>query len=215
MILLVACSFVPFLIEPTTHLADLKNPIELNKLIPKQFNGWVELENIATQIVDPELQASLSNIYSDTLSLTFESNDGEQVMLSIAYSPTQTEGKYIHYPAVCYPSAGFKIDSIVKTKLNTQYGDIPIKNMFAIANNRFEAVTYWALVGNNVVLDESDSKLQRVKYGLTGIIPDAILFRVSTLSQDKAKGFSINKKFINGLLQSLPEVRRNKLISFN
>lgn len=212
MLLMVVCSFIPYLMQPTTYLSDLKPPVSLIGYVPKEFSGWKVLDNKVANIVDPELQQSLSNIYSETLSLSFINDKDQVVMLSIAYSPAQTEGKYIHYPAVCYPSAGFKIESINQSVLKTKFADIRIKKMFAVANARFEPVTYWALVGNQVVLDESDSKLQRVKYGLKGIIPDAILFRVSTLNVNASEGFELNEHFINDLLEALPPDRRSQLI---
>lgn len=50
-----------------------------------------------------------------------------------------------------------------------------------------------------------------LRYGLTGRIPDGMLFRVSSIDADEARAYQAQEQFVNQLLQSLSPAERKRL----
>ncbi|XSC45498.1 exosortase C-terminal domain/associated protein EpsI [Bradyrhizobium sp. RDT10] len=70
--------------------------------------------------------------------------------------------------------------------------------------SRFEPVTYWLRIGNDIANGVVDHQLSRLKYGLRGIIPDGALIRVSTIGLPKDVSFKLQDQFIRDLLAAIP-----------
>ena len=49
---------------------------------------------------------------------------------------------------------------------------------------RNEPVTYWLTVGDQVITNKFDKRIAEIRLGLTGQIPDGLLFRVSSIDND-------------------------------
>lgn len=97
-------------------------------------------------------------------------------------------------------------------ELLTQYGTLPIKRLMAVKGNRNEPITYWVTVGNKAVLPGLDQKLQQLRYGFTGSVPDGILVRVSSIDTDKDKAYQLQTIFIQDLLATVDVKERARLI---
>ncbi|MBK7492610.1 MAG: exosortase-associated EpsI family protein [Nitrosomonas sp.] len=61
---------------------------------------------------------------------------------------------------------------------------------------RHGVVSIWVTVSNKAVLPGIEEKLQQLKYGLTGSVPDDMLVRVSTIDTDKEKAYRLQANFI-------------------
>ena len=68
---------------------------------------------------------------------------------------------------------------------------------------RFEPITYWMKVGDDVATGVFDRQIARMKYGLEGIIPDGALIRVSTVGLSEAAAYKLQDKFVHDLLTAL------------
>ena len=180
-------------------------------MIPKQFGDWKMDETVAQAVVNPEIKAKLEKIYRQTLSRTYINTEGNKIMLSIAYGSDQSNNNSIHHPEICYPSQGFKISQETDSEINTKFGTIPVRRMVAEKENRIEPVTYWITLGNKVV-KTTLWRIARLTYGISGKIPDGILFRVSTISNDQIIDFNLQNTFIKSLLTNTSLDTRERLI---
>lgn len=211
-ILMVSSGALTKALTPTKKIADQQERIDLEIMIPTEFGNWRVDKSIIPLQVDAETQAMLDKIYNQTLSRTYVNSIGERIMLSVAYGGDQSDNLAVHKPEVCYYAQGFEIMKTFSDELLTQYGKLPIKRLLAVKGYRNEPITYWVTVGNKAVLPGIDEKLQQLKYGLTGNVPDGMLVRVSSISSDKDKAYQLQTIFIQDLLSSVNTGERIRLI---
>lgn len=199
-------------LKPTAKVADTGPKIDLETLIPKSFGDWKLDETIAPLIANPEQQALLNKIYNQTLSRTYINTKGERIMLSIAYGGDQSDSMAVHKPEVCYPAQGFQILRNRDDVLSTGTSEIPVKRLLAQQGPRNEPITYWLTVGDTVAATGLMWKLNQVKYGLTGRIPDGLLFRISSIQSDNAAAYMMQDNFARALFDVLSPDARERLI---
>ncbi|MBL8500390.1 MAG: EpsI family protein [Nitrosomonas sp.] len=211
-ILMVSSGALTKALTPTKKIADQQERIDLEIMIPTEFGDWRVDKSIIPLQVDAETQAMLDKIYNQTLSRTYVNSIGERIMLSVAYGGDQSDNLAVHKPEVCYYAQGFEIMKTYADELLTQYGRLPIKRLLAVKGYRNEPITYWVTVGNKAVLPGIDEKLQQLKYGLTGNVPDGMLVRVSSIDSDKNKAYQLQTIFIQNLLSSVNASERIRLI---
>ena len=211
-ILMVSSGALTKALTPTNKIADQQEKIDLEIMIPMEFADWRIDKSIIPLQVDAETQAMLDKIYNQTLSRTYVNSIGERIMLSVAYGGDQSDNLAVHKPEVCYYAQGFEIMKTYADELLTQYGKLPIKRLLAVKGYRNEPITYWVTVGNKAVLPGIDEKLQQLKYGLTGNVPDGMLVRVSSIDVDNAKAYQLQTVFIQDLLSSVNTSERTRLI---
>jgi EpsI family protein len=183
--------------------------IVLESAVPKSFGEWQELPDQSVQVVNPETKALLDKIYSQVLSRTYVNKDGYRIMLSLAYGDDQRGGLQAHRPEVCYPAQGFKVGKIDDGGLPTSFGTIEVRRMTTTLGHRDEPVTYWLTVGDQVIKNSFEKRLAEIRLGITGQIPDGLLFRVSSIDKDTSRAFAMQQKFAADILGAVPvEVRR-------
>jgi len=199
-------------LTPTKKIADQQEKIDLELMIPSQFSEWKIDRSITPLQVDPETQNKLNRIYNQTLTRTYINLHGDRIMLSIAYGGDQGDNLAIHKPEVCYYSQGFEISKKSSGQLNTNFGDLPTKRLVASKGNRNEPITYWVTVGNRAVLPGLEQKIQQLRYGLTGSVPDGMLVRISSIDRDLNKAYKMQDFFIRELLSALQKKDRTRLI---
>lgn len=198
-------------LKPTRHVADQGPKIDLETMIPKQFGEWKIDETIAPLQVDPQRLEVLNRIYNQTLSRTYINLKGERIMLSIAYGGDQSDSMQVHKPEVCYPAQGFQVLKLATGMFDTGFGNIPVKRLLAAQGARVEPIIYWLTVGDTVAVGGLKWKLAQLKYGLTGKVPDGLLFRVSSLG-DEATAYPVQEDFTRVLLKALSPENRKRLI---
>jgi len=198
-------------LTPRNSLAETRPRVELGEGVPKSFGEWRLDKNQSVAILNPQTEAVLKSIYDGTLSRTYINAKGDRVMLSIAYGSAQTDTLKAHTPDICYPAQGFAIQAKSKGVLDTVYGDIPVNRLVTSLGQRQEPVTYWIVVGDEVGQGSLDRKLIQLKYGLRGVIPDGLLFRVSTISRQADEAFAVQEAFIRDLLPELGVDERKRM----
>jgi EpsI family protein len=197
--------------KPTIIFADQHEKIDLEVLIPKQFNDW-RAEEMASQLVNPQTEAAINKIYAQTLSRSYMNTKGERIMLSIAYGKDQSDSVGVHLPEGCYGGQGFATQDIVHGKLKTAFGDIPVTTLLASKGTRIEPIMYWLIVGEKAASGGWDSKKAKLYYALRGIVPDGLLMRVSTITPDTQYGYALQDRFIDDLLASVSPKQRMRLM---
>lgn len=212
-LIMFAAAGLALALKPTQKIADIGPKIDLEVMIPKQFGDWNMDTTITPLIANPEQEALIKKIYNQTLSRTYINSSGDRVMLSIAYGGEQTDSMSVHKPEVCYPAQGFQILKNAADTFSTGEGDIPVKRLVATQGRRIEPITYWTTVGDTVAsVSGLKWKLNMIKYGLTGKIPDGLLFRISSIEADEAKAYKTQDTFARDLLNAMSPSGRKRII---
>lgn len=197
--------------KPTHRLVENGPKVDLETMIPKQFSDWKIDEKIVSVQVDPQRLEVLNRIYNQTLSRTYVNQKGERIMLSIAYGGDQSDSMRVHKPEVCYPAQGFQVMKLVSGMYDTGFGEIKVTRLLATKGNRVEPIIYWITIGDTVAVNSLQWKLAQLKYGLTGKIPDGMIFRVSSLGDEKT-AYPVQEDFSRTLLKALSPENRKHLI---
>jgi EpsI family protein len=209
--LMFAASISAMVARPTKKLAEERPPISLATMIPKQFGDWHEAPLAYAQVINPQTQELLDKLYTEILSRTYVNTDGYHIMLSLAYGSDQRGSLQAHKPEICYPAQGFTLQKNDAGKLATTFGEIPVRRLFGNLGTREEPVTYWFTVGDQAVQGTTQKRLVDLRYGLTGRIPDGLIFRISSIDGNQARAYQIQELFANQLLQSVTPAQRMRL----
>lgn len=210
---LIAGIGLAFALTPTIKVSELGPKVDLESMLPKQFGAWTTDDTVAPLRTDPETAATLDRLYNQILSRTYVDASGRRVMLLIAYGGDQSESMQVHKPEVCYPSLGFQIHNPSAGSLDTGLGRIPVRRMVAVQGARVEPITYWMTLGDKIAEGGGGAwKLEQIKYGLTGKIPDGLLFRLSSITTDDAGAYQTQEAFTQALIKALPEKDRARFI---
>lgn len=209
-IVLILFSFCILLIQWITpkKVKLIADNITLENSIPKEFNSWRVVEANQLAIINVDDNSLVNKLYSQVLERTYINEKGNRVYLSIAYGAEQRRDMLAHFPEVCYPAQGFNIDKSKVSEIMLLGKQIKVKQLNTQRRDRFEDVSYFVRVGSKLVATRADQKWEAVKYGLQGVIPDGLIFRVSTIGENE--GFKIHQNFMNQLFSNLD----NKTIHF-
>ena len=208
--LMAAASVGAMVARPSAKQAEVE-AISLETMIPKQFAGWREEPQLSTQVINPQTRELLDKLYSQILSRTYVDASGYRIMLSLAYGNDQRSSLQAHKPEVCYPAQGFTLLKNDPGQVATPFGDIPVRRLFTSLGARAEPVTYWFTVGDTAVQGTTQKRLVELKFGLTGLIPDGMLFRVSSIDADQPRAYRMHEQFANQLLQAVAPAERKRL----
>ena len=198
-------------LQPRELMARTSTAPSLDQVIPKTFGSWTLVPEISPVApADPEgyvqPDPNSDRIYSQEVGRGYKDAHGNIVMLMVAYGPVQNYRLKAHRPEICYTAAGFRISEKTGAALIYRDGTMPIKmtRLVAERESRFEPVTYWMRVGNDITNGIIDRQLIRLKYGLRGIIPDGALIRISTIGLPQEASFKLQDQFIRDLLAAIP-----------
>lgn len=185
---------------------------DLEAMIPHRFGAWRALPEAAPQVLDPRVSERVGAIYADTLARVYRHDDGSLIMLSIAYGSRQLDdGEQAHRPEFCYTAQGFTIEDTAEAIARTGHDPLPVRQLLARRGPRVEPITYWLTIGRHAALPGLTRKLQQLRYGLSGEVPDGVLIRVSSLDPDAKRAWQIHEGFIRALLQSLSPEHRERI----
>ena len=210
-VLMCGVSAAGFAMRPDAKAAAKGNAISLETLVPKRFADWTELPEQGAQVVNPQTQELLDRLYSQLLVRTYVNKEGYRIMLSMAYGDDQRGGLQAHRPEVCYPAQGFQVSKVEDGLLPTSYGSIDVRRLATSLGARQEPVTYWLTVGDQVIKNPLDKRIAEIRLGLTGQIPDGLLFRISSIDSDTARGFAMQQKFAAAMMSAVPAAARKQL----
>jgi EpsI family protein len=198
--------------KPVHKLAEQRPRFDLEQVVPERFGDWRLLRAGGVVLPDPSVLANMQRIYTQTLSRAYVNSRGTVVMLSIAYGDDQRAAMAVHYPEVCYPAQGFQVRSSRIDSVATSHGTLPVRRLETeLSRQRYEPVTYWVTIGDRISLGGFERRMIELEYGLQRVIPDGLLFRVSSINRDTAQAFRDQDAFTRDLLATLPAVSREWL----
>lgn len=180
-------------------------PIQLESQVPLAFEGWTIDKSLIPVVPDPSLQAALDQIYAQLLARTYINAKGQRVMLSIAYGEDQgTDATAAHRPEFCYTAQGFTVAPRGEHLIQFGNGQIMARRLVGQLQGRREPITYWVTLNNRTVLPGVSRKIEQIRLGLMGQIPDGMLVRVSTISNNEPEAFVVQEQFLQALRRTLP-----------
>lgn len=200
---------IAYLRRPRIKLDYLGND-KLEALVPKAIGRWnyVKASGLVVPVDDP-----LENlIYVQVLTRMYWDGANPPVMLLMAQNGSQTGFLQIHRPEVCYTASGYQISPIAPHPIPVNGGVVLANRMDATNGGTTEHVVYWTRVGNQIAPTWRAQKLAVAEQNLRGVIPDAILVRVSTVNDDTSAALANIDQFVAAMLQSIPPNRRSVLI---
>jgi len=211
--LMAASSVAAWVVQPRQLMAQTAS---IDHNVPAQFGDWKQLKDGMPQMalsVTPDGQRSEEQPYDEVVMRTYVNSKGERVMLALAYAREQRQEVKIHRPEVCYRAQGYRPLEEVRSALPQASGSaIPGLRLLMDSGNRLEAVSYWIRVGHAYPRGGLDTRMTILKDGLSGVVPDAILVRASSIlsKQDDAAGaYERQERFLAELVQATrPEAKR-------
>ena len=198
-------------LRPGQRTAAATGGLQLESLVPTEFGPWKTVREAGTQVVNPQTQQLLDKLYSQILSRTYVDASGYRVMLSLAYGDDQRGGLQAHRPEVCYPAQGFKVRTALDGPLPTPFGTLNVRRLETDLGPRIEPITYWLTVGDTIIRNTWEKRLAEIRLGLTGQIPDGLLFRVSSIDGDPKRAFAAQQRFTADLLAAVSPTARKQL----
>jgi EpsI family protein len=166
--------------------AEHTNSVRLEAMVPKNFGNWHEIPN-PTIPVDVALTTtgaqSNEQPYDDQLMRSYRNDQGEVMMVALAYGRNQRQEIKVHRPEVCYSANGGRVTGLTPVTF-------PITSLSGvqIVGNRLradsdvrqpEAVSYWVRVGHIYSQSGFRQRWHILQEGLAGRRADGILVRVS------------------------------------
>jgi EpsI family protein len=203
-------------LAPRELMARATAALDLQQVIPRQFGTWTLVPGLSPVTpADPEGYVQpdpySARIYSQEVGRGYTDGRGNVVMLLVAYGPVQNYRLKAHRPEMCYTAAGFRISDKHGSAISYRDGAEPIKmtRLIAERETRFEPISYWMRVGNDIATGVVDRQIIRLKYGLRGVIPDGALVRISTVGLSQEASFKLQDQFIRDLLNAIPAKDRS------
>ncbi len=192
-------------LKPRQMMAEREPMPSLEQLVPLQMGEWTHDQGADTLLVAADLQANVQRLYSQTLSRTYVNQQGDRIMLSIAYGGQQLGIELqAHRPEYCYVAQGFSLLEVQQSVLPLSGQSLDVRRLVAVQNGRVEPITYWMTVGRHTTLPGLGRKLVQLRYGLLGEIPDGVLVRISSLDRDSVRAYAIHANFAAALQQAVP-----------
>lgn len=148
-------------------------------------------------------------LYSNTRFGTYSNGIDPAIMLLVAYDRAQEYDVQIHRPESCYPAAGFHIDH----RAHVQTDDILGQKSEAVfltasRSDRVEQILYWTRIGNQFPADYAAQRIAILKSNFSGVVPDAVLIRISMISTDRAKAFTVLGGFMKNMVSEIAGTAR-------
>lgn len=206
-VILLIARVMASILAPSEEAVQIDPSFILDDVVPSSFKGWMVDPSVS--IIQPNEEGDLkSRVYDQTISRGYRDEGGNLVMLVVAFGHNQSDTLQIHRPEICYVANGFKIISNNRhdIKLTSYTGVlIPSLRLVTLSSNRPEIVTYWTRVGDKLPTSNLSRQYEKLKYGLSGKIPDGVLVRVSTISDKPEEAYEFQDKFINDLVDVIDE----------
>lgn len=202
-------------LSPRQDVQVAKSSIGLENIVPKNFGEWRIDESVVPILPPPDVEAKVKQIYDEILARTYVNRAGDRVMLSIAYGGDQTGRLRVHRPESCYSAQGFLVRKAGEEDLTLSDRSVPVKRLVATLGNRQEPITYWIRVGDETVSGWAGQRIVQLKYGLTGDVPDGLIFRVSSIGRDPKREFGQQDQFLKDLVGTLTVDQKSRLVGLS
>jgi EpsI family protein len=184
---------------------------QLDKLVPLKIDNWSY--EMASGLVLPPPDQLARLLYDQQVTRSYSSPDQLPIMLLMAYGSSQGGMLQIHRPEICYPASGFHLTETEVTAIPLPGGrQVASRSFTASSDTRVEQVLYWTRIGDMVPTSWTGQRVAVIRSNLAGSIPDGLLVRLSTVSNDAEQAQATLKKFAAEMLGAMPAASRYMLI---
>ena len=180
---------------------------KLDQLLPEQLGDW-KFVSSSGLVVPPEDQLARA-IYSQLLTRVYADENGSHIMLLVAQSASQTGILQIHRPEFCYTAGGYRLSQTEQHVVKLPWGRLPTQSISATREGETEQLVYWTRIGEHLPKNWPEQRMAVAIDNLRGLIPDAVMVRVSIVNSNKAAALATIDQFVNTLMGSVaPQMRR-------
>lgn len=201
----VAAAGAAWALKPRQRASEVLRPVDLEKQVPTSFGDWQIDKQMVPVLPNPEVQAKLDAIYTQVLARTYYRSSGERVMLSIAYGADQgSDATSVHRPEFCYSAQGFVVRSYDEQPVKLAERQLVVRRLIARLGARNEPIMYWVTLNDTATLPGAERKIEQIRLGLLGQIPDGMLVRVSSIAADPAEAYRSQEMFLKDMASVMP-----------
>lgn len=192
--------------QPSKNI-DYLGKAELENVLPKTIGRWKFVSNSGL-VIPPEDQLSRA-LYSQLLTRVYAEPSGGAIMLLIAQSPTQSGILQIHRPEFCYTAGGYDLSPSAPHTVELAGKALPALSISATRDGQTEQIVYWTRIGDRLPMSWTQQRMAVAMDNLRGIVPDAVMVRVSSYGANKAAALAQVDEFIQKMMSSVsPQFRR-------
>ncbi len=207
---LVATAGLAYALTPRTNY-DLLGKAKLETIIPEKIGPW-NFE-FSSGLVLPPADQMRDQLYAQILTRVYTSPQPPPVMLLIAQGRGQDGTVQVHRPEVCYPAGGYRLSQVrVEPIRLPQGGQLPTRSFTATGVERTEQLLYWTRIGRQLPTSWLEQRLAVFEENIRGVIPDAVLVRISMIGGERAKALQTIERFALTMLGSVAPATRRFLL---
>lgn len=186
--------------------------IDLDRMVPETFAGW-QVDASTRALVRPApVKGKTYGIYDQVLERVFIDERGHRIMLSVVYGAQQSATLQLHRPEVCYRANGYQVRDVHGDTLRVAGQSIAVTRLLAELPGRLEPVTYWTLLGDEVVADPSAFRWRWFGLAVQRRVLDGMLIRVSSINIEPRTAFELQDGFADELVRAMAPANRARLI---
>jgi EpsI family protein len=199
-------------LKPKLKFDEKRRHLPLENLFPRSVGTWKTDRIGEAFVLSADQQGKLYQIYDQVLERTYVDGKGHRMMLSVAYGGEQSAGLQMHRPEICYVGSGYSVDGVRGGRIDLAGRRIPVTRLVARLGSRIEPITYWTVLGDEVVPDAREFHLRQVLFGLKGEILDGMLVRISSVDADVDGAWRVQAEFARELAQAMDERARMRVL---
>lgn len=208
--IMVSGSLLGWLLQPTRMMSQERTRAPIAVALPDSIGAWQMDKSTPVVVLPPDVAAQVQSIYTEVADKVYVDQAGNRMMVTLAYGRDQSDGFKVHRPEVCYAAQGFTVSSPKHTLLNLDGRAINVSRVDTSLGARTEPVTYWMVIGDKVVDTPLAHKLEQIRYSFSGIVPDGLLVRVSSLSPNNDVSYQMHERFVREWIKSVPAAERER-----
>lgn len=193
-------------LAPTRSPAE-NDGVNLATLAPREVGEWRMVDAAPDVVLGRDGAQTAERLYDRVLTRTFErARDGAVLWLVVASGQDQRADFALHLPELCYRAYGFEVEPRGFTPLTHAGVQGDVRQVLARSRERIEPISYWVVMGDDVVTSQFAQKLRQLWYGLTGQVRRGTLVRVSIPMRGGAveTAYREQQAFIHQLLAAWP-----------
>ena len=185
---------------------------KLGTLVPVTIGPWryVNADGVVVARAEEDIP---TDGYDQLVTRTYEAPGRPSIMLLLAYGSTQGGSLQLHRPETCYPGQGFRLSQFNEPDLAfAGVGPVHTRRFTARRDDRTERLIYWTRIGADFPRNTAQEYRAILGRVLSGVIPDGILVRISTLGANIAKSDAALSDFATAMITALPGNGRRILL---
>lgn len=185
--------------------------LDLDRVVPERFGAWRIDEASRAFVRAADRQGRRYRYYDQVLERTFVDDAGRRIMLCIAFGAEQSSSLQLHRPEVCYRANGYAVRDLHGANLALAGRAVPAMRLDTELPGRREPVTYWTVLGGEVVADAGAFRWRRLAFAARRELADGLLVRVSSIDADRDGAWRLQARFADELLAALAPSDRARL----